>query len=387
MAHSLRKAHAAPSSRLITIFRETTYCPRISYECSMRHNQLYTSKLILILVLTIQSASLMSQGLGERSVPTAGTTYIELSCDTTGVQPGEAGSDRVWDFSGLSTNSEPRTIVYQAAALLPQALQLAYPNATVFVQSDSQLFVYGRSDDTYQLLAATTDGSGRFYDRLFPLAVRQVPMPYGLELTSLFQSRTIFAGGAVYSYGGGTTNVSLDGKGVLSLPIVGSRPAYRLRSLITSSDTTTSISGLPEGSRLNEQVDSYQYFDAEDESLLLDITRATLSAVTKNGVPLGPTQFRSSVRVFRKATSSVQYNDPIQGKIAMVVEPGSRISMSGMNGSSVHIQLVDVVGRRTIVAVDDTTSGKELVVPDLIDGFYIVLADTGVLGRILVRSK
>lgn len=340
-----------------------------------------------VLALTFQSVLLIAQTLGERSIPTPGTAYIELSCDTTGVAPGEAGSDRTWNFRDLFVNSEPRTITYQAADLLPQTIRSAYPNATVFHQTDTELFVYGRLNDEYQLFVATVDGSGRYYDTSSPLVVRHVPTVYGAEYTSPFRSKTMSGIDAPFSNGSGTASVSLDGKGVLSLPIVGDRPAYRIHSLIISSDTLTNISGLPEGTRLNEQVDSYQYFDAEDESLLLDITRATLSAVTKNGVPLGPTQFRSSVRLFRTITNSINDDDFIQSRITMIVEPGSRIPLSRVYSSPVQLRLIDVVGRVTNTTVDYSTSRAEFVVPDLIEGFYIVLAGSEVVANIVVRSK
>jgi hypothetical protein len=141
------------------------------------------------------------------SNPIAGDNYTEYNADTTGINPGAAGANQIWDFHSLNINTSS-SIVHSFVAPLPACYLPPYSTATI---EDSITHEYYLTDSAFMSFLGH-GASGIIYTGD---TILFYPFSYGSN-HQINCSVSSHCGGPLA--GTETTTITYDGYGTLILP-------------------------------------------------------------------------------------------------------------------------------------------------------------------------
>lgn len=165
---------------------------------------IFTLFLLQLLVVQLQAQPILTSSLN----PSNGTTFTAYYLDNISINVGNAGANKVWDFSNISTNYTDITdYTYYNASSTPYANK--FPDANLAVEVSSSPGLY-----TYQKTTLTKIESMGYYSNQYSLfysdyyIAMKYPFTYGDSYTDTY----------AHPYSSGTITVKADGYGTLKLP-------------------------------------------------------------------------------------------------------------------------------------------------------------------------
>lgn len=193
-----------------------------------------TDKLIVLLLLALPMLSLAQPVLTESGLPYIGNIFRMVQCDTTNVDPGMAGANITWDFSGLvlagDTNS---TFIVDPSTTL---------NSAFFPNSDYT----ARTADEYRYHSHDADGlylDGVEFPQLgavpFDSSATLLSFPFTYQDSQSNNYTANFQYIFFTAYRNGTVTAVADGHGTLILPNGTHTNALRVKTIEQSRDSAS----------------------------------------------------------------------------------------------------------------------------------------------------
>lgn len=172
----------------------------------------------LFTALTFNALLLAQPALQMNVVPNIGDVVTFYEADTL-IQPGNAGANQLWDFSGLTplAGTTPLQYYYLAPANTPPAYAANFPAANFVIKVDSDTAIYSywnKSNTEFANLGVQSEA----YLQLYPNTDIQLkPLSYNGSFQDNFTNSTDAGTGFIF-YGSGERNIKYDAYGTLKTP-------------------------------------------------------------------------------------------------------------------------------------------------------------------------
>jgi hypothetical protein len=232
-------------------------------------------KQIVIFLLILLPNNLFAQIAGKNVENfAAGTVLVFQNCDTENVNPGKAGENNVWDFSGLKSKKND-TVTERIVSPKETGYSQTFPKANLVEKYSDGVFVFIHKNEAESHLTGfvdTTNSMTMKYED--PMLLVKRPVEYGDSLTDRFT--TEFNTKSINFKGKGKATILADGYGKLILP----NASYENVLRVKLTQNTTSIA-IKYGSKSTTQTTTYVWFDNGHASALLKIS-ITKSAYYNN---------------------------------------------------------------------------------------------------------
>jgi hypothetical protein len=173
-------------------------------------------KIYLLFISLLAGASMKAQfTLTASDEPVVGDQEITWKLDTAGISPGGAGTNQIWNFTGIViTPSVPATVKnYTTTAAAPN--NSLYPYANMAESSDGQnyqmsaytssnIIIYGSTSSTLSIVYQN------------PLTIVTLPFPYGTISNDTYQTSYTYSTTPISE--NGTITTTADAYGTLNTP-------------------------------------------------------------------------------------------------------------------------------------------------------------------------
>lgn len=333
--------------------------------------------LFTLLQWLVQDAS--SQiSIGPDKLPAAGDVFVTQPMDTTNVSEGTAGSNKLWNFAGLTASAEPETIRYVNAATTPYAQQ--YPSATLAtIVEDGGYTNYGYFSNTSNQLAFHGSANEEYaihYDN--PEIQMLTPLHFNDQFTDQFQG--VMTGDGFFVRTRGSVTVINDSYGTLTLPGGATMNAARVKFVRQNVDTTF-INGIPFMTS-SMTITSYEWFIPSARFPVVQIayytqtTNGSTTAFKKVEYnPVQPTSVDERKKEGKAASFRLDQNFPNPFNPATTI--GFRLPQSG----KVSLKVYSLLGEEVATLVNEELASGIYAVPfdgaDLASGTYIYRLQVG----------
>lgn len=352
-------------------------------------------KLLLLPALLPLCSAVAQPTLLNTVFPGAGAQMSITIADTTGVQPGNAGADQTWDFSGLQALSMLSPITFKPAAQTPFAGDFPFANLCGVqpIDLDSFYFYYRKESSVLSVIGTVEYGLPLQYSD--PETALQTPLNFGESFSDDFYRYNSMPDNQLQGMGQKTT--TYDAFGTLITPAGTLQHAIRLKTVASYRDTTWLFAGYS----VNEHTDiQYDWYVNDRPAPQLTIATSTGSTTFfYSGIPpmTMPNPPSKSVRYVSAQTTSA--DEPMDGAFvasscALYPNPAAatlRFEFFGMTtGTSLQCLLLDAKGavlqKQTLVS-DFGPNSTTFNVGDLPSGPYFLYLTDGRLTRTLAWQK
>jgi hypothetical protein len=168
-------------------------------------------------------------------LPVIGDTLRTSEVDTTGLTPGESGTNQVWNFSNINIlPGTPFEEVYLIPFLTPYVSQ--FPNANLASKNNNpnpDYHYYQNTTEDWNMIGYATSGFMKWFTT--PSCRFHYPVSYGSQFNSTYHAYNYSGQATVYTTGFKTFNV--DGHGTIILPTVTYNNVMRVKVIDESYDT------------------------------------------------------------------------------------------------------------------------------------------------------
>ncbi len=334
--------------------------------------QLFT----LPLAIFVAAHVLAQDPLSADDINTTIGTQFEYHA-TFPLEPGESGTDQIWDFSNMTNQSQ---VNVEIQSMQSTGVESNFPDANIqWVQN------FGVSSSFYALQPDSLSYYGQYEDGGYqliysdPNTLIRFPASIDDSFQDSFVSDYITTGGTGHIEGSYTATV--DGKGTLIMPWGEVQNAYRLTAFDNHTEDfnagPTVYAGMYSGTVT-------QWFAAGYPGALLTITSGTLSVPEINF-----TQDNNSTSFLGNFTFvGIDEVEIVKELKVWPVPAGDELNISFENQSSGDIQLslFDITGKNLLQWTSMQTSGitysSKLNVSHLSPGYYLLQlrSDRGIQG-------
>lgn len=169
--------------------------------------------------------------------PAPGDNSPSIDCDTNGVAQGNSGANQTWNFSNL-VRTDSSSIHWLAASSTPYFSQFSTSNiASTADDSNYQYFISSSSNITVSGYAGTA-GIIPYSD---PQQFLVYPFSYNNTFNDNFEAAYTISGISIHRTG--TTTVTADAWGTISLPFGTFSNSLRLKYIVITKDSA--LGGIP----------------------------------------------------------------------------------------------------------------------------------------------
>ncbi|HNE27818.1 MAG TPA: T9SS type A sorting domain-containing protein [Saprospiraceae bacterium] len=352
-------------------------------------------KLLLLPALLPLSAALAQPTLLNTVFPAAGTQMSISIADTTGVQPGNAGADQTWDFSGLQALNMLNPVTFKPASQTAYAGEFPFANLCGVqpVDQDSAFFYYRKESSVLSVVGSVEYGLPLQYSD--PETALETPLDFGESFSDDFYRYNSMPDNQLQGMGHKTT--TYDAFGTLITPLGTFQHAIRLKTVATYRDTTWLFAGYS----LNEHTDiQYDWYVNGRPLPQLSIANSTGSTTFfYSGIPpmMMPNPPYKSVRYVSALTTRA--DEPLAGAFvasscALYPNPATetlRLEFFGMTtGADIQCLLLDEKGavlQKQMLLSDFGPNSTTFKVGTLPAGPYFLYLTDGCLTRTLPWEK
>ncbi|MBI5470948.1 MAG: T9SS type A sorting domain-containing protein [Ignavibacteriae bacterium] len=335
------------------------------------------STVALLMVVGVQLAGAQIT-LGPDKIPAAGDHYTSTSMDTTNVEPGTAGSNKIWNFSTLVPDGDATTFYYVNPSATPYGQE--FPAASL------ASYIVESSDTTYAYFSTASNRLGHLgsagAEFLFRYADPEIQLPtplnYNDQFTDQFRGETVGDGYVMRT--SGSLMIINDSYGTISLPGGRTFPAARVKFFRQSNDTVY-VNGLPAFSSQTTTT-SYEWFIASVKFPVLQIAYYTHTSGTgtfssmlvelNSDVATGVKERRQE-GVASKFTLEQNFPNPFN--------PTTTISFQLPEGGNVSLKIYNLLGQEVATLVDEELESGIYAIPfdakGLASGSYIYRMQAG----------
>lgn len=345
------------------------------------HNINLASIVLGVLVFLASVSASAQPRLDVRTLPTVGEQATMFTYDTTGVQPGNAGLNIVWQYTNLVSLQRPFT--YQVIRLdaAPQNSRGFFPTADRVVQRDSVFEFYQLVGQRLRLLGTWTPNAVQVASPTNPFDTRPVELTNAQPFSDTYVSSITYAGLTQPVQRFGASSVSYTGFGTLRFASGSVDSVVRVRRQETTIDTvrTPELPGPIRTIRTTTISTSWYQLSSSIPVLTIE----TVETLVRQGQQL--LERRSTKQVYgRFEEIATSVDDIVFYDLTVTPQPARahdvvRISLTGDVGADIHVMGIDIVDNmgRSSVPRWDVTAGDVLVyVPNLTAGRYSVVIRT-----------
>lgn len=301
----------------------------------------------------------------------AGDKTSQQAADTTGITPGSAGENQVWNFAQLSPTGNSVEGTYVAASGTPYAD--SFPTATIASTSN----VNGNEAYSY-FLASNTEfstlgiGSSAFtLTYSDPLKQFAFPCTYQTTFTDSFLGTANVNGGVITN--AGTHKMTVDGYGTLITPAGGFTDVIRMKSEVVMTSSVT-FNGMPVGESVSTST-SYIWISANVRGQqLLSMTH---TVTEQDGDVVSDTRSVS----YAPDVTTTGINEAKRGTIDASVYPNPAsdvvsVDMQLKENADVTVEVIDITGKvmstQHYAALHAGANTVSVKVNELAKGLYFV---------------
>ncbi|HCN05918.1 MAG TPA: hypothetical protein DIS79_09875 [Bacteroidetes bacterium] len=345
------------------------------------HNVNLASIVLGVLVFLASVSASAQPRLDVRSLPTVGEQATMFTYDTTGVQPGNAGLNIVWQYTNLVSLQRPFT--YQVIRLdaAPQNSREFFPTADRVVQRDSVYEFYQLVGQRLRLLGTWTPNAVQVASPTNPFDTRPIELTNAQPFSDTYQSSITYVGLTQPVQRFGASSVTYTGFGTLRFASGSIDSVVRVRRQETTIDTVRS-SELPGPVRtIRTTTTTTAWYQLSSSIPVLTIETADIQV--RQGQQLLERRFTKQVYGgFDEITTAL--DDIAFYDLTVAPQPARahdvvRIGLTGNVGEDINVIGIDVVdnmGRSTTPRWDVTAGDVYVYLTDLASGRYSVVIRT-----------
>jgi hypothetical protein len=315
-------------------------------------------KKILLCLMVISVNSIAQPTLTNSNNPVIGDVFSFYNADTTGVQPGSAGANQIWDFSGLSLGSTLTSLSFVDPSTTPDAA--SFPTSNIAQKLDASSYQYLRTtSSTFEDLGISSPQvSMSFYDAD---VVYQYPFTYNTSQVDSFKSDYTLSTLPVTRKA--QSNTLGDGYGTLKLPGGIYNNVLRVKFTQAINDDNGFMNTLT-------NVETYYWFTSGNKQPLLTITISTTNY-------FGTTVKNKMISVAESSAGTVSVNSIKNGMdLNLYPNPAQNtINIKYFSSGVTNVQIFNTLGVlvKSLKFQDNIGQCQEVInVEDLNKGNYLV---------------
>lgn len=333
-------------------------------------------RLLPAIVMVIAMPLLAQPTLDQRTLPRPTKTLTRSFADTTGVRPGQAGSNAIWNFSFLQQRSQYTQRILSRADLAADVID-SFPQVQIAVVNDTTTNLFARVGQTFRLLG-TISPTARLTVSPDPYDTRPTEIVFDGTSTDTYRGTIRVQTGQALRRGG-TDSLTYDGHGTLFLP---TRTYTGVARLYRRTLTLDTLNQGPQTIIIRRSTQTWTYQQDTSDVELLEITQST-QQVTRNGQPVGTPITTKTVSYLPEGPNSV---DPDHTQRTAFPNPlqGAVLSIDDVDIDVARVQLIDMHGAELEVSAWQRANDRLLVtIPAVANGVYSVVltSPTGVVRR------
>ena len=236
---------------------------------SQTHSNLWKLKEKLVLLLSLSALCLTpvrSQLRSELNLLRAGDVLYKQQVEY--VEAGEAGADRLWNFSKLKTVNDEYMLEYALPPLEGDSVYIlgdrryraadVKENELIVGTEHNTMYYYRQTEDS--LLQMGHENPAVVLAYTSPMAILLFPLNYGEFVSSNYKSKGLYSG-TVDIRTEGTVTTLADAYGEILLPSGDTiSPVLRVKTIQTIFDTVDSNSNPPEARNHGKQLEIYRWY-------------------------------------------------------------------------------------------------------------------------------
>lgn len=316
--------------------------------------------------------------VGPEKLPVAGDVHLTIPMDTSGVNEGTAGGNKMWNFSSLQSSGPSLTINFVNAAGTPYAQN--FPDATLAsVVDDGGFVTYGYFSTASNKLTSYGSAGEEF---LISYSDPEVQMATPLIYNDTFsdQFRGVMTGDGFSVRTSGSITIVNDSYGMITLPDGRTMPAARLKFARENFDTTF-VAGIPIMTS-SMKVTSYEWFVSTAKFPVVQIAyfvQNTNGSVTSfKKVEYNP---NSPTSVDEPGQENVASSFVLNQNFPNPFNPTTTISFKLANAGRVSLTVYNMIGEVVATLINEELAGGIYAVPfdahGLASGTYLYRLQVG----------
>ena len=328
----------------------------------------------------------------------AGTVLQFEIADITGQQPGAAGANQTWNFSGLNLTGESYRHRYMNAAATP--FSSSFPGANIGIEitgnnvTDTMYMYQNKTNNfvTYDGNAVNDSGNLIIFKNTDPQTIFNFPVSYlWSDNDSVNGNMTIAMGGVsfqIFRYG--SSEVIADGYGTLQLPGGNYTNCLRLkyRQLLTDSSVISGFPLPPTITRDNKTM--YTWIQILNGIAVERLTMTYDTITDDNG-----TSFETYCQLNRTATTGIFQPAAEDQRFLLYPNPANEtvnLKIQEPTNEEIHVQISDISGKvvfRQTIAMNRQEYSPQLNLENLQPGIYMVTIESraGRFSQRLIRNQ
>lgn len=317
-------------------------------------------------------------------LPKAGDMFFQVTVDMdeTPIDPGSAGANVSYDFSGLMVPDDAVTDTFNilAASETPYADQ--FPDATLAL-GDTSFGFFSYVIENGGCLESVGNVIGGFAFQMYtdPRIIACTPIRYEDMFSDTYEGTSTFL--TTTTYTNGTAEFTADGWGRITLPKTGQviSNVIRLRSEEIEIDSTDLGNGIKE--KLITESTGYNFISADYKNVVFSITESTTTQIgIVDGLPndtlVMATEYDFTYDPDPQETGTARADVISPEKIALTVGPNPTSDQLFISAeldvqSDLEIKLTDLNGRLVTVVQTNSVPGLnnwDLNLSGLAQGIY-----------------
>ncbi|PQJ11848.1 hypothetical protein CJD36_008625 [Flavipsychrobacter stenotrophus] len=298
-------------------------------------------------VISLAQDTLKAAGLN----PILGESYFSVTCDTTGVVPGNGGAGVTWDFSGLVATSWDTGIAVTCASTPNCAM---FPGTTIAIKSLTGPTVnYAIANSTKYSQNGYYFSSSQYATFSDPLDQLHYPMGYLDSFTDTYAGTIIYTVGSlpITAHENGIAIVGYDGYGTLKLPDGSTQTnTMRTHSYQLYVDSA-SVFG----------IDTVASFILNTYTWYKNGTHSPLMTILTSDQVAGSLHTKIVSWSKRNFTLGITSLSELSNSLTLYPNPASNelnIQLTPATGDHVRITMIDLLGREVAVITDETAQAN-----------------------------
>lgn len=328
---------------------------------------------ILILPIAVQAQTLQGSDF-----PTAGTVKTLMLADTSGVQPGNAGTGVTWNFSSLTNSGQLQTDSFFTPSATPYGA--SFPTATIVEHEQypgTNYYIYFKDDGSeFQRVGNVQPDTVVYYD-----PANQFPYPVSYGSTNNDTYFASYNANGYLTHMRGTVTNDVDGSGTLMLPTGTYTNVIRMKFVRNEKDTVFSSPGVT--GQLSQTI--YNWYQSSLYYPLLSITITQVQFSVGSPVSsklVGYRQGTTGINNLKNTLSFVNaYPNPANDNM--------EINYQLKQTQSVTFSVINLLGQVVKkINTDTQNSGVytlKMDVKNLPNGMYMLTSNLGPMQKIIVN--
>lgn len=347
------------------------------------------TKLVVFIVFVGCGVTALAQPrLDSRTLPSATKAFVLAVADTTGVTPGLAGPNVLWDFSQIKrrgTGADSVQMQYMLPSATPPPARSMFPTAQVAVRTGSSYEFFRTEGTMFRSLGVWTPSVSLTSGTANPYDTRPVEITFNGQHTDQYRATITQITPPQTAQRAGNHKIVYDGYGVLRLPTGEVSDVARTQTTITTTDTVRITSPTPRVVITTTITVAYRWISVNDNVPWVIFSNQTVQ-VSENGQPVSNVSTREVL--FRDFSSSTDVDPELQDADVIVYPNPSPatgdITIANFDHDVLSARLIDARG--IAINVQATRQGNDdyvVAMHGITTGSYtlVLITKNGVLRR------